>query len=342
VTKKIILLILFFLVGKVVLTEITPYGHAFKDIASPTTELKKEEQESLLYVGDVMLGRHVETLAKLYGADFSFKKVKPLLFTNTYVIANLEGPLPSHHVQTPSLGFRFNFTRDVANVLALYHISAVSLANNHTSDEGEEGYTSTVATLQSMNVASFGHSRFFIPNFVTHNIGSTTLSTIGINMITPTFDEVSTVRGVQSLCDKYGSSTSFIVFLHAGTEYTHKQSGEQVDFAHTLIDTTCVRTIIGSHPHVVQGVERYHGHLVFYSLGNFIFDQYFSKETEEGLTLRVTEEGEKLLFTLIPVHETESVPSVVDDDERDIILKTVADNSDDTLRANILHGKISE
>ena len=47
------------------------------------------------------------------------------------------------------------------------------------------------------------------------------------------------------------------------------------------------RLVLGGHPHVVQSIEEYNGKMIFYSLGNFIFDQYFSQETMEGTAVEI-------------------------------------------------------
>lgn len=72
-----------------------------------------------------------------------------------------------------------------------------------------------------------------------------------------------------------------IVNIHFGTEYQKKHNKTQENIAHTLVDNGAA-IIIGHHPHVVQDSETYKGVPIYYSLGNFIFDQPFP-ETLEGL-----------------------------------------------------------
>ncbi len=70
-------------------------------------------------------------------------------------------------------------------------------------------------------------------------------------------------------------------------EYTHYQNNLQQEIAHSFIDQGA-DMIIGHHPHVVQGMEIYQNKPIFYSLGNFIFDQYFSPDTQEGLGIGIS------------------------------------------------------
>ena len=75
--------------------------------------------------------------------------------------------------------------------------------------------------------------------------------------------------------------------MHAGTEYTHQPNKAQITFAHAAIDYGA-DMVIGHHPHWIQKIEKYNNKYIFYSLGNFIFDQMWSQETKEGLALKIT------------------------------------------------------
>jgi poly-gamma-glutamate synthesis protein (capsule biosynthesis protein) len=70
--------------------------------------------------------------------------------------------------------------------------------------------------------------------------------------------------------------------------------------------------IFGSHPHVIQPIEIYKGKPIFYSLGNFVFDQYFSEETQTGLTLSLEMSEDSMRFTLQPVEVTGAQVSPAD------------------------------
>ena len=77
-----------------------------------------------------------------------------------------------------------------------------------------------------------------------------------------------------------------ILTLHWGIEYQHLPESYQSQMAKDFIDAGA-DVIIGHHPHCIQGVETYHGGLIFYSLGNFIFDQDWSLQTRQGLALEL-------------------------------------------------------
>lgn len=77
-----------------------------------------------------------------------------------------------------------------------------------------------------------------------------------------------------------------IVNMHGGQEYSRTPTQLQKSFAKTAIENGA-DMVIGGHPHWTQGVERYRGKYIFYSLGNFVFDQDFSDETKTGLAIQV-------------------------------------------------------
>ena len=84
-----------------------------------------------------------------------------------------------------------------------------------------------------------------------------------------------------------------IVSFHFGEEYKKEPNNDQKRIARKAIDYGA-DLIIGHHPHVVETIEKYKDKYIAYSLGNFVFDQHFSKETMEGLALKVTMEDKKI------------------------------------------------
>ncbi|HYE22163.1 MAG TPA: CapA family protein, partial [Verrucomicrobiae bacterium] len=84
-----------------------------------------------------------------------------------------------------------------------------------------------------------------------------------------------------------------IVSTHMGTEYKRDPDPRNVELAHKAIDSGA-DMLIGHHPHWIQTIEEYNGKWIFYSLGNFVFDQMWSQDTKEGLTIFATFEDKTL------------------------------------------------
>ncbi len=88
-------------------------------------------------------------------------------------------------------------------------------------------------------------------------------------------------------------SDVIIVSMHAGDEYQPRPSVAQVRFARAAIDAGA-RVVLGHHPHVVQPVEHYGSGVIFYSLGNLVFDQFQRKETQRGLVAELIFVGKRI------------------------------------------------
>ena len=85
-----------------------------------------------------------------------------------------------------------------------------------------------------------------------------------------------------------------IVSMHAGVEYQKQPNAEQRRFAHAAIDAGA-SVVVGAHPHVTQPVESYRDGVIFYSLGNLVFDQFQRQETQHGLIADLHFTGGKIV-----------------------------------------------
>ncbi|KKW29811.1 MAG: SH3 type 3 domain protein, partial [Parcubacteria group bacterium GW2011_GWA2_52_8] len=119
-------------------------------------------------------------------------------------------------------------------------------------------------------------------------------------------------------------SEVIIVSMHAGIEYVRDPNQEQTDFAHAAIDAGA-DIVIGHHPHWIQTIEVYKEKPIFYSLGNFIFDQSWSVDTTEGLAVRFTFRGKELRQAeLLPIIiENNCCPRPATETETQNILKKI-------------------
>lgn len=278
----------------------------------------------LLFVGDIMLGRYVEKRMNEYGGAYPFVQVRDLLKKHT-VIANLEGPIPEVHEVTPAFGFRFSFPSRSASVLQSENIDAVTLANNHGFDMGKDGHSHTKKILSANEVVSFGSYDNTALDYYTTKLGTTSITVIGINMVSDMWNEKKVLDSVQKMVAEHDHSV-VVAFLHWGNEYSHTQNSVQREFAHKLIDRG-VGVIVGAHPHVTQGVEVYKGKPIFYSLGNFIFDQYFNDDVQESYGVEVQKFGDDLVFVALPFQSHRSQVSVATGTKADAIVDVIKRNS---------------
>lgn len=307
-----------------------------EDVQLPKEEEKKQEIEQVkeeatkppaikfLFFGDMMLDRNVGTQIKNKGLDYLFEKLageENRFFQGIDLVGcNLEGAATnngSHYA--PQMAYDFAFNPDLINQLKKYNFNFFNLANNHLSDQGRQGVNETEKNLDDMN---FYHSGCV--DGAIDDCSSTVVEVSGKKIGMAGFSAVYTKLDIEKLKAKIkdlaDSTDLVIVNMHWGVEYANKFNKTQQDLAHTLIDAGA-DIIIGHHPHVVQGVEIYKNKPIFYSLGNFIFDQYFSKETQEGFAVGINIEDEKILMFLYPFKSHFSQPELILDVEKEKFLK---------------------
>lgn len=278
-----------------------------------------------LFFGDIMLGRHVETLMNANGDEYPFQLIEPFMTQMGLVMANLEGPIVSDHAQTPEGSFVFSFKPSTGALLKKVGIDAVSLANNHTLNQGNAGFLETEQNLDAAGIKHTGQPYDASDRYVLHTtVNNMPITIAGFNM---TFSEDDPDQAVATVAElRKASAEPIIVFMHWGTEYALHSTVVQEALAHKLIDAGA-SAIIGAHPHVVEEVENYKGHMIFYSLGNFIFDQYFSTDTQQELAVSLSIDGDAWNWTVHPLKSVLSQPQVMDDADAAAFIKVLQDRS---------------
>lgn len=271
-------------------------------------------QAHILAVGDVMLGRYVETLMRTRGEAYPFAELSAWLQAPSYTMANLEGPIDSTHSQTANGAMVFSFLPSVAQVLANHGIDYVSQANNHAYDQGQVGYDDSRQYLTDAGIAYSGNVEVYRTR-----VHSQQLSIITFTDVFNRADDAAVLDLITTQRSQYPADF-IIVYPHWGNEYQTTASTTQQQLAHALIDAGA-DAIIGHHPHVVQNTEIYQGKFIAYSLGNFIFDQYFSEDTQQGLAVHIVLDSQKVVYVLEELQSDQSQPRVVGETERIQLLR---------------------
>lgn len=259
----------------------------------PPTAMPTPIPVTIGLVGDLGLGRHITSTARSKN-DFSwsFLGISPWLIQNDFNLANLESPIIS---QCP-LGVTgtFTFCGDERFLPYLSENKFIfSLANNHIFNYGQTGFTQTQDFLNSFSLPFYySHCQSCSTEFITKKINNISFGFLGYDFITnPSFDPQIIIDTVK----KYDSQVDWlIVSLHWGNEYLPQAEKWRLDLAHQLVDAGA-DIIHGHHPHVWQGVEDYQGKKIYYSLGNFIFDQSWSWETSHTNIIRLTLSRDSIL-----------------------------------------------
>lgn len=238
-----------------------------------TKEAKSDEpiQITVSSMGDCTLGTdenfNPSTSFNAYynaqGPDYFFKNVRSILEEDDLSIINLEGTFTDSD-QRQEKTFAFKADPEYVSILTGSSIEAANLANNHSRDYGEESYTDTVETLEQAGIASFGYDQVDILEVNGVKVGLT-----GIYELAEHLDKQEEVRTNIAALKEAGAQV-IIVNFHWGIEKEYLPNDTQKTLAHLAIDEGA-DLVIGHHPHVLQGIERYKGKYIAYSLGNFSF-----------------------------------------------------------------------
>ena len=192
---------------------------------------------------------------------YYFAKVKDVFINDDLTIANLEGCFTNSKDLVPK-AFNLSAPPDFKAVLPEGDIDIVSFANNHTHDYGEEGYNDTINELESIGMPYYSYDKYLIKDVNGIKIGFFALSDIDCE----NYDDID--QAIKYL--KENNCELIISSMHWGIEGDYKQCTAQINMGHYLIDNG-VDLVLGSHPHRIQGIEKYNDRFIVYSLSNFTF-----------------------------------------------------------------------
>lgn len=270
----------------------------------------EEESVSVILVGDIMLDRGVNYMVEKYSSGdfrFPFLKIADYLNEADIVFGNLEGPISDKGVKVGSI-YSFRAEPKAIEGLTYAGFNILSLANNHFFDYRREALEDTLKRLKEAGIdyagAGFSEKEAYSPiikeindtkiAFLAYtNLGPETWKASGENSGLAWISENNFEKIKEDIKSAKGKSDILIVSLHAGEEYQVEPSQFQINFAEMAIDAG-TDIVVGHHPHVVQKNKKHHDSLIFYSLGNFVFDQGFSEETMRGETIKILIENDKI------------------------------------------------
>lgn len=265
--------------------------------------IKKNKQITLSAVGDCTLGYYkgqnewnrFDQIAEQNGLDYFMKNVREIFEQDDLTIINLEGPLT-----VASYGAEKQFVMrgdpKYIEILTGSSIEAASLANNHTYDCGDKGYQETRQLLEDNGVGAFGNEQIHY-----EDIEGIKVALIGYKA----WDAgKNTKEAVKKLIDKAKEQAELVIIMfHWGQESSNLPNEAQKQLGKFAIDCG-VDLVLGSHPHVIQGIEEYQGKNIVYSLGNFSFggnrnpkdkDTFIYQETFELQEGKVVSIGSKVI-----------------------------------------------
>lgn len=262
-----------------------------------TTNIQRDDQSLLTatMVGDMMFGRNIEIIADKYGYDHLFKYVQPYFQVSDYITGNLENPIVlKEGYPKADKWIHLKTEPAAAQALARVGFDTVNLANNNMKDYGKRGLLDTLRVLRQAGIEPVGAGSNLerAKRISYQTINGIRIATLGLTDVLPKGFRAHKKRSgvapadpdvffpLVAKADK--NADLVIVHIHWGLEYDSGFHPRQRDLAHALADAGA-DIIVGHHPHVLEPVEVYKDTVIFYSLGNFIFDQGWSRTKESVL-----------------------------------------------------------
>lgn len=237
-------------------------------------------------VGDCTLGTDTnyggitsfesEMINRNYNYSHFLSLVKPFFEVDDLTIVNFEGTLSNRgERQTKEYTFRAN--PEYAKILTTSSVEAVNLANNHTYDFGESAFLDTKKTMDENGIIWFEGKNYAITEvkgIKVGLIGTNGLTSAGRNQFPKIIEKVK-LEGAQLI----------IASFHWGEERVYTPTETQIALAHSAIDNGA-DLVLGHHPHVLQGIEKYKGKYIVYSLGNFCFGGHKNPPDKDTMIFR--------------------------------------------------------
>jgi poly-gamma-glutamate synthesis protein (capsule biosynthesis protein) len=196
----------------------------------------------------------------------------------------------------------------------------LNLANNHILDYEITGMLNTMKTLDQVDIAHFGAGSTIneAKGYQLIEYNKTKIAVMGINEIPgyhhnsknvhTLFNSASEAFYLAAVSEAASTANVVIVFIHWGDEYTTNVSNNQQEIGRKLIDAGA-DIVIGSHPHVLQPIEMYENGIIFYSLGNFIFDQGWNRTKDSCIVRYCLDNTGQSTFELIPLRINNGCPA---------------------------------
>ncbi|MES3004794.1 MAG: CapA family protein [Patescibacteria group bacterium] len=281
--------------------------------------VEPEKPARILNFGDAMFDRGVRDIMEDRGRD-PFEYIKRdigVVSGFDIVLLNLEGPIvemPRENCQQKSYNFQFDDT--TPTLLKSIGVNMVTIGNNHAYDCYQAGVDSTKNFLEKAGIEYIG-DKPFEKSFIEKTINAKKVAFVGVDVtmqpITAEFYKL-----VQELDTR---NDYLVVNIHWGDEYELVENETQTAIAHALVDSGA-DVVVGHHPHVMQPMRMYKNKPVFFSLGNFVFDQ-FALNTTDGYGVGMELYSDKMIFEILPYKLNKFAPEFIYNENKEKVCKFV-------------------
>ena len=288
---------------------------------------KKDDLFQATFVGDIMTSRSIQQVGERKGFSYLFANVSHLWKSSDYVLGNLENAVLSNdesNYNKADKEVHLATTPEAIDSIKDSGFTILSLANDHIADFSRKGVLSTLDVLQKRNLKYVGAGENIdeASKYDITEANGIKIATVAISDIVPRDSSATDGKpGILSTYyDRYYDMINqaskeadiTIVVSHWGEEYTLEYlSDTQSALAKSFINAGA-DIVVGGHPHVVQPIELYKNGIIFYSLGNFVFDQGFSRTKDSMVVNYIIDSNGDSKFEITPVRINEGQPCVTD------------------------------
>ncbi|MGG1887439.1 CapA family protein [Priestia megaterium] len=274
-------------------------------------------------VGDIMLGRNVEKVTNRQGQDYLFRNVESYFKNADYSTANFDHPVTAND-EYPAQDKPIVLRTDEQSVKTLKNLnfSVLNVANSHSMDYLEEGLNDTVKAFNQskMDFVGMGGNLEEASNINYQTVNGIKIATLGF---TDTYTAYSAANDndpgilpakpeifIPLIQEAKEKANLVVVHAHWGEEYDTTPSPRQKGLAKAMADAGA-DIILGHHPHVLQPIDTYKNTVIFYSLGNFVFDQGWSASRESALVQYKLKKDGTARFEVTPLLIKEATPTLL-------------------------------
>ncbi len=266
---------------------------------SKKKDLKKDVREfTLSTAGDCTLASDIKqpsgvnffSMYQKKNAAYFLKKVKPVFAKDDLTLVNFEGTLSNGGTRAEKK-WAFRGKPEYVDILTKGSVEAVSFSNNHTRDYGEKSYSDTKKILKKAGIAYSTETTAVLKKVNGIKVGLASISSIELSS-----PEAKLKKALTALKKK--KPEVIIVSLHSGIEYTQEIQPIQKKLSRLAIDMGA-DLVVGHHPHVIQGIDKYKGKYILYSLGNFCFGGNTNPSDKDAFIFRQTFQIKKDKLTMI-------------------------------------------
>jgi poly-gamma-glutamate capsule biosynthesis protein CapA/YwtB (metallophosphatase superfamily) len=273
---------------------------------------------TLSFAGDCTLGSQeylrnqndaFDSYIKKYGTEYPFEKVRDLFLKDDWTVVNLECVLSDSAAgENTKQTYRFRGPSSFTDILASGGVDMVNLANNHTDDYGKSGLQSTKDILMQAGIPYCHNEDVYI-------LEKKGIRIAFLGICVTDYDTLGKFINEKVAALKSEENCQFVIVnFHYGWEYSFVHNKKQKLTSHELI-ASGADLVVGTHPHVVQGIENYKNRLILYSVGNFSFggNAKLNDRSLQAYIAQVTltfSDGKfkSQQLNIIPVHTTATQP----------------------------------